>query len=254
MKSSVIAIVNQKGGVGKTTSAINISAYLSEFGKKVLLIDLDAQANATSGIGLKTNEITHNTYDLIIDKNATEKVLYPSPFDNLHVVPSKNDLAGAEVELVNIVSRETILKKRIEKYKKYYDYIIIDCPPSLGLLTLNALVACDCTIIPVQCEYFALEGIAKLVNTLDLVKENYNEKLEIAGIALTMYDKRTGLNRQVVDNARRFFKGVVFNTIIPRNIRITEAPSHGLPIMLYSPDSQGALAYYELTKEVCERV
>lgn len=254
MSSSIISVVNQKGGVGKTTSAINIAAFLSDQGLKVLLIDLDSQANATSGLGLKSDKIKGTVYDLILGGVSIKECLYPTAFDNLHIIPSSKDLAGAEVELVDSVSRETVLKLAIEPLKAYYDIILIDCPPSLGLLTLNALVASSGAIIPVQCEYFALEGIARLVETLTLVKNSFNEDLEISGIVLTMYDSRTALNRQVVENTRRFFKDLVFETIIPRNIRVTEAPSHGLPIALYSPDSKGAIAYYKLAQEVKSRV
>lgn len=254
MKAVVLSIVNQKGGVGKTTTSINLASYLSDHNKKVLLIDLDPQANATSGIGLRPEKIDKNIYDFLIEGVSISEVLYPTPFENLHVIPSSKDLAGAEVEMVGMVSRETLLRKQLVEASSFYDYIVIDCPPSLGLLTLNALVASDRAIIPVQCEYFALEGIAGLVNTLTLVKESLNPELEISGIVLTMYDKRTTLNKQVVENARRFFKGLVFDTIIPRNVRLTEAPSHGIPITLYSPDSAGALAYLNLAKEVMIRV
>lgn len=254
MKATVIAIANQKGGVGKTTTAINLASTLSERHYKTLLIDLDAQANATSGVGLKQEKIKENIYNLLVDPDAIKAVLYPTPFENLHIIPSTRDLAGAEIEMVNMVSRETILKDRLLSLKEFYDFIIIDCPPSLGLLTLNALVASDKTIIPLQCEYFALEGIASLINTMTLVKESFNPDLEIAGIVLTMYDKRTALNRQVVSNAKIYFKDLIFDTIIPRNIRLTEAPSHGLPILLYSPESSGAMAYDRLAEEVCSRV
>lgn len=253
-QAKVLVVVNQKGGVGKTTTSINVASYLSELGKKVLLVDMDSQANATSGVGLKSDRISHSVYDLLIESNAAAEVLYPTAFENLHVIPSSKDLSGAEVELVNMEGRESILKHKLALFKPHYDYIVIDCPPSLGLLTLNALVASDSTLIPVQCEYFALEGIASLINTLTLVKNAFNPHLEIGGIVLTMYDKRTALNRQVVDNVRRYFKDLIFETIIPRNIRLTEAPSHGLPVVLYSPASKGALAYYELAKEVINRV
>ena len=254
MTAVTISIVNQKGGVGKTTTAINIASYLSEQGKKVLLIDLDPQANATSGVGVRQDKIEWNLYHLLMDLKPVQECVYPTIFKKLHIVPSSRDLAGAEVELVKMVSRETCLKKRIKELAKFYEFIIIDCPPSLGLLTLNGLVACNKAIIPVQCEYFALEGIAGLISTLNLVKESYNPGLEIAGIVLTMFDQRTALNRQVVENTKRFFKDLVFDTIIPRNIRLTEAPSHGLPISLYNPRSKGAEAYYQLSKEVLCRV
>ncbi len=254
MQSTTICIVNQKGGVGKTTTAINLSSYLSESGKKVLLIDLDPQANATSGIGLNQEQIEENIYHLFQDPSRINDVLYPTPFENLHIIPSSRELSGAEIELVNHVSRETILKEALAPLKNYYDYIIMDCPPSLGLLTVNGLTAADKALIPVQCEYFALEGIAGLVNTLKLVKESLNPNLEISGIVLTMYDKRTALNRQVMENTKRFFKDLVFDTIVPRNIRLTEAPSHGLPIALYNPESKGAEAYFNLAQEVMTRV
>ena len=220
MSATVISVVNQKGGVGKTTTSINLASFISEQGKKVLLIDADPQSNATSGVGIKQDRVNYNLYHLLVDLKSVKDVMYPTIFDNLHIIPASRDLAGAEVELVKMVSRETILRKRIKELKEYYDYIIIDCPPSLGLLTLNSLVASDKAIIPVQCEYFALEGIASLVGTLRLVKESFNPELEIAGIVMTMFDKRTALNRQVVENTKHFFKELVFETVIPRNIQI----------------------------------
>ena len=253
-EATVIAIVNQKGGVGKTTTAVNLSSALAESGKKVLLVDFDPQSNATSGIGLKPECIQFSVYDLLRDETQLEQVLYPSIFENLHVIPATRELAGAEVELVNEVSRETRLRDRLRAVSSFYDFVIIDCAPSLGLLTLNALVAAHKAIIPVQCEYFALEGIASLVQTLTQVKDHLNPELEIAGIVLTMFDRRTSLNRQVVDNTRRFFRELVFETIVPRNIRLTEAPSHGIPISLYDASSTGALAYKSLAEEVVLRV
>ncbi|MGE4169533.1 MAG: ParA family protein [Candidatus Margulisiibacteriota bacterium] len=254
MNPIVLAIVNQKGGVGKTTSAINIATFLSESGLKTLLIDLDPQANATSGVGIKTGEIQASVYDFMVSDHLRTDVLYPTPFENLHLMPSSQDLAGAEIELVSVVSREWVLKKRLDVIKSAYDFIIMDCPPSLGLLTVNALVAADKAIIPVQCEYFALEGLARLVQTVSLVKGSYNPQLEVGGIVLTMYDSRTALNKQVAQNAKSYFSELVFDTIIPRNIRLTEAPSHGLPIALYSPLSKGSQAYLDLTKELIQRV
>ncbi|MCP4051286.1 MAG: ParA family protein [bacterium] len=256
MRAAVISVTNQKGGVGKTTTAINLASYLSENGSKTLIVDMDPQANATSGVGINKDRVRETVYDLLLGNLSgdLEKVLYPTPFENLHIVPSSKELAGAEIELVSIVSRETLLKNSLTKLRKYYEYIIIDCPPSLGLLTVNSLVASDKVIIPVQCEYFALEGIAGLINTLTLVKDSCNPDLEICGIVLTMFDKRTALNKQVVENARLYFNDLIFETVVPRNIRLTEAPSHGLPIALYSPDSRGAMAYKNLAKEVSERV
>jgi chromosome partitioning protein len=250
----VIAVVNQKGGVGKTTTAINLASFLSVRGKKVLLVDCDSQSNATSGVGLKMDEIEASLYDLLMDATCGADALYPTLFENLHIIPSTRDLSGAEIEMVNLPNRETLLRDHLAPFCAHYDYVIMDCPPSLGLLTLNALVAAHYTIIPVQCEYFALEGIARLIDTLTLVKESLNPNLEIGGIVLTMFDQRTALNRQVVDNVRKYFKGLIFETIIPRNVRLTEAPSHGLPIVLYSPSSRGAMAYQQLALEVESRV
>jgi len=246
--------VNQKGGVGKTTTAINLAAYLSEMGFKTLLIDLDPQANATSGVGLKQDKIVHTIYDLLTGQCGLSEALHPSPFDHLHVIPASADLTGAEIEMVSFVSRETVLRQITEPLRDHYPFVIIDCPPSLGLLTLNALSASDSVIIPVQCEYFALEGLSGLLNTIQLVKEGLNPQLEIEGVLLTMFDKRTTFNRQIVQNATAFFDNLLFGTIIPRNIRLSEAPSHGLPIALYQPDSQGSYAYQKLAQEVVERV
>ncbi len=254
LNATVIAVVNQKGGVGKTTTAINLASFLSASGKKVLMVDCDSQSNATSGVGLQLDEIDASLYDVLMDPSRAADALYPTLFENLHIIPSTRDLSGAEVEMVNMPNREFLLRDHLEPLKKHYDYILMDCPPSLGLMTLNALVAANCTIIPVQCEYFALEGIARLVDTLTQVKETFNPGLEIGGIVLTMFDRRTALNRQVVDNVRKYFKDLIFETIIPRNIRLTEAPSHGLPIALYSPTSVGAMAYFQLAKEVECRV
>ena len=253
MAANVISIVNQKGGVGKTTTSINLAAFLSEE-NKVLLIDLDPQANASSGVGLDTTKIEKNIYHLFLEKTPLDQILYPTIFDNMQMIPSSRELSGIEVELVNKVSRETLLKNRISDLIDYYDYIILDCPPSLGLITVNALTASSHVLIPVQCEYFALEGIGSLMNTLNLVKERLNPDLEIVGISLTMFDVRTMLNKQVVENTRGFFDNLVFDTVIPRNITLSEAPSYGLPIHLYRPESKGAIAYKKLTEEVISRV
>ena len=254
MRAVIFSVVNQKGGVGKTTTAINLASFLAESGHKTLLIDSDPQANASSGVGVRQDRIDKNIYHLIIENEPLESVIYPTAFDNLHLIPSSQDLSGAEIELIEYVSRETILKQRLEPLSAYYEFIIIDCGPSLGLLTINALTATHKAIIPVQCEYFALEGIAHLLDTLNLIKDGLNPDLEIMGIVLTMFDKRTSLNKQVVSNTKEFFKELVFDTVVPRNIRLSEAPSHGLPIALYNPYSKGAEAYYSLAKEVVARV
>lgn len=251
---AVISIVNQKGGVGKTTTAINLASYLAEHHKKVLLLDMDPQGNATSGIGLNQDEINASIYDVLVSESYIKDALYPTAFDSLHCIPASPTLAAAEVELVHEPSRELILKQRIAQLIPFYDVVLIDCPPSLGLLTLNALTASTHCIIPVQCEYYALEGIAGLVKTIKRVQASLNPDLDILGIVMTMYDSRTALNKQVVDNTRLYFKEVVFSTVIPRNVRLTEAPSHGLPVSLYNPKSKGAISYLNLTKEVMNRV
>ena len=253
-KGIVLSIVNQKGGVGKTTTAVNLASYLSELNNKVLLVDFDPQSNATSAIGIKKNKISESVYDLIINDADYKEVLYPTAFKNLDILPSSTDLAAAEVELVDKKQREFILKQKLENLKKYYDYIIIDCAPSLGLLTINALTASNQTIVPVQCEYFALEGISQLINTLRLIQKGLNPKLKIAGIVLTMVDIRTSLNRSVIENIKSYFDELVFDTMIPRNIRLAEAPSHGLPIALYKPECKGSISYLKLAKETIQRV
>ncbi len=251
--ATIYAVVNQKGGVGKTTTAVNLSSYIAESGKKVLLIDMDSQANATTGAGLQSDRIKKNSYHLLIEPNSIQDVIYPTPFENLHIIPATTDLAGAEVELVSLKEREHRLKQNIAAISNYYDYIIIDCPPSLGLLTINSLVAANKILIPVQCEYFALEGLAGLVQTIRRIQSHLNPSLTIGGIVLTMFDGRTGLNRQVLANTKLHFKELVFDTIVPRNVRLSEAPSHGLPIALYSAHSKGAYAYRNLAEEVIAR-
>jgi len=252
-KAVIYAIVNQKGGVGKTTSAVNLSAALAEQNKRVLLVDIDAQANATTGIGLSAAHIKENVYHLLVENAQVATVIYPSAFDNLHVIPASRDLSGAEIELVELPKRESLLNMSLSTVSQHYDYIIIDCPPSLGLLTINALNSACKVIIPVQCEYFALEGLAGLMQTISRIQQTFNPKLRIGGIALTMYDSRTALNRDVIKNTKEHFKSMVFDTIIPRNIRLSEAPSHGLPISLYSRNSKGAFAYNQLAQEVINR-
>ncbi|MFH1354921.1 MAG: AAA family ATPase [Candidatus Omnitrophota bacterium] len=248
----IIAICNQKGGTGKTTSAINISTYLALAGKKVLLIDLDPQANTTSGIGINKHNVTKSTYHVLLEEAELKDILHPTAISNLMLAPSNLDLTGAEVELVGALGREHRLKRALDKEKDNFDYMIIDSPPSLGLLTINALDAANSVLIPVQCEYYALEGLTQLDNTIRLVRENLNSNLEIEGVILTMADFRTNLTKEVIQEARNHFKGKVFNSVIPRNIRLTEAPSFGKPIALYDKDSVGAQKYEELTKELLE--
>ncbi|EAD3595929.1 TPA_asm: AAA family ATPase [Listeria monocytogenes] len=248
--SKVIALANQKGGVGKTTSSVNLSSSLAFLGKKVLLVDIDPQGNASSGVGVNKGEIEHCIYDVLVDDIAIQDVLQKTDLDNLNVIPATIQLAGAEVELVPAISREIRLKKAIDSIRDDYDYVIIDCPPSLGLLTLNALTAADSVLIPVQCEYYALEGLSQLLNTIRIVQKHLNEDLKIEGVLLTMLDARTNLGIQVIEEVKKYFQNKVFNTIIPRNVRLSEAPSHGKPILLYDAKSKGAEVYLELAKEV----
>lgn len=250
----VIAIANQKGGVAKTTTAVNLSACLAESGKKVILVDLDPQGNATSGMGIAKNKLARSVYDVLINNESLEDVLVKTEIKNLRVVPAQIELAGAEIELVSQPSREIKLASAVGEVKKEVDFMIIDCPPSLGLLTLNALTAATDVLIPVQCEFYALEGLSLLMNTLQRVTRALNPNLQILGALLTMFDARTNLSIQVVDEVKKFFKDKVFQTIIPRNVRLGEAPSHGKPIVLYDPRSRGAEVYWELAKEVLERV
>ncbi len=246
----IIAITNQKGGVGKTTTSVNLSACLAYLGKKVLLIDIDPQGNATSGIGINKGETQHCIYDVLIDDESLENVIQQTKVENLDAVPATISLAGAEVELVSTISREVRLKHAIENIKEKYDYIIIDCPPSLGLLTINALTASDAVIIPVQCEFYALEGLSQLLSTVRLVQKHLNQELYIDGVVLTMLDARTNLGIQVIEEVKKYFQDKVFKSIIPRNVRLSEAPSHGEPIIIYDPKSRGAEIYLELAREV----
>lgn len=248
--SKIIALANQKGGVGKTTSSVNLSSSLAFLGKKVLLIDIDPQGNGSSGVGVNKGEVENCIYNVLVDDVDLQDVLLHTELDNLDVVPATIQLAGAEVELVPAISREVRLKKAIAPIKDDYDYIIIDCPPSLGLLTLNALTAADSVLIPVQCEYYALEGLSQLLNTVRIVQKHLNEDLQIEGVLLTMLDARTNLGVQVIEEVKKYFQNKVFQTIIPRNVRLSEAPSHGLPIILYDAKSRGAEVYLELAKEV----
>ncbi|NLW59756.1 MAG: ParA family protein [Firmicutes bacterium] len=249
----VFAITNQKGGVGKTTTAVNLGAYLAVLGKKVLVLDNDPQGNATSGLGLRKNEIKKCIYDVLVSEVPIEEVILPTQVPNLLAAPATIRLAGAEAELVGMMARDQRLRRSLEPVRNGYDYILIDCPPSLGNLTLNALAAADAVIVPIQCEYYALEGLSQLMKTLQLVQKYSNPSLEVEGVVLTMYDHRTNLSQQVAEEVRNYFKDRVYNAVIPRNIRLSEAPSHGLPINLYDSKSKGAESYYELAKEVIAR-
>ncbi|WAA09540.1 ParA family protein [Fervidibacillus albus] len=248
--SKVIAVANQKGGVGKTTTSVNLSASLAHIGKKVLLVDIDPQGNATSGVGVEKADVPHSIYDLLIEDIHPKEVILSTSFENLHIIPSTIQLAGAEIELVPTISREVRLKRAIDQIKQDFDYIIIDCPPSLGLLTINALSASDAVLIPVQCEYYALEGLSQLLNTVRLVQKHLNHELMIEGVLMTMFDARTNLGIQVIEEVKKYFQDKVFQTIIPRSVRLSEAHSHGQPIITYDPKSRGAEVYIDLAKEV----
>lgn len=251
--TTVIALVNQKGGVGKTTTAVNLAAFLGKRKKKVLLIDMDPQANATSGLGIDKRELELTSYDVLVNDTAISDVIYETNADNVDICPANINLAGAEVELVTAISREQILKNAIGTIADAYDYVLLDCPPSLGLLTLNALTASNRLIIPIQGEYYALEGLSQLMDTINIVKKKLNPELEILGVVLTMFNLRTQLSRQVKEEADKYFGGKVFKTLIPRNVRLAEAPSHGLAICDYDKNSKGARAYEALAKEVIKR-
>lgn len=249
----IIAIANQKGGVGKTTTAINLSACLAEKGMKVLVIDIDPQGNTTSGLGINKDDLENTIYQMLIDECSIEKCMCKSVVENLFVLPSDVNLAGAEIELIGIENKEYILREKVEPIKDFFDYIIIDCPPSLNTLTVNAMTTADSVLVPIQCEYYALEGLSQLIHTINLVKQRLNEKLEIEGVVFTMYDARTNLSLQVVENVRGNLQQNIYNAIIPRNVRLAEAPSHGLPISMYDPKSAGADAYRELAEEILKQ-
>ncbi|MCD2493276.1 AAA family ATPase [Lacrimispora sp. NSJ-141] len=249
----IIAIANQKGGVGKTTTAINLSACLAEAGKKILTIDLDPQGNTTSGLGVNKNEKEHTTYELLIGQSTVEECLLQEVLPLLDVLPSNVNLSGAEIELIGISKKEFVLKREIDKIRDNYDFIIIDCPPSLNMLTVNAMTTADTVLVPIQCEYYALEGLSQLIHTINLVKQRLNPSLELEGVVFTMYDARTNLSLQVVENVKNSLKNTVYKTIIPRNVRLAEAPSHGMPITLYDTRSAGAESYRLLAEEVIQK-
>lgn len=249
----VIAVINQKGGVGKSTSVINLSACLGENKKKILVIDFDPQGNSTSGYGIEKEDLENDVYDVILHGYPIEDAIVETCEPNVFIVPATIQLATAEMELVSLEQREMFLKRAIAPIRDEFDYVFIDCPPSLGLLTINALIAADSLIIPIQCEYYALEGVAKLLESMEMVKRHKNPDLAIFGVLMTMYDSRTTLSKQVVDEVRKFFGKTMFKTIIPRNVKLSEAPSHGLPVVKYARVSKGSLAYMKLAKEVVAR-
>ncbi|MCM3747947.1 AAA family ATPase [Paenibacillus pasadenensis] len=250
--SKIIAITNQKGGVGKTTTSVNLGACLASLGKKVLLVDIDPQGNTTSGVGVNKADVENSIYDVLINEVDPREAVKRTEVPNLSIIPATIQLAGAEIELVPTISREVRLKKSLSQLRNDYDYILIDCPPSLGILTINSLTAADSVIIPIQCEYYALEGLSQLLNTVRLVQKHLNTSLQIEGVLLTMFDARTNLGIQVIEEVKKYFQQKVYQTIIPRNVRLSEAPSHGQAIITYDPRSKGAEVYLELAKEVIQ--
>ncbi len=252
-KTRVIAVLNQKGGVGKSTTVINLAACLGELKKKVLIIDFDPQGNASSGFGIEKEDLESDIYDVILQDTPIEDIIQETCEKKVFVAPATIQLAGAEIELVSAMARESILKEAISGIVDEFDYILIDCPPSLGLLTINALIAADSLIIPIQCEYYALEGVAKLLESMNMVKKRMNPELEIFGVVMTMFDTRTSLSKQVVEEVEGYFGKKMFTTVIPRNVKIAEAPSYGQPVCMYAPISKGAAAYAKLAKEVIKR-
>lgn len=252
-KTRVIAVINQKGGVGKSTTVINLAACLGESNKKVLIVDFDPQGNSSSGFGIEKEELESDIYDVILNDTDIKDVIQGTCEPKVFVAPATIQLAGAEIELVNVMARESVLKEALDTVKDEFDYVFIDCPPSLGLLTINALIAADSLIIPIQCEYYALEGVAKLLESMNMVKKRMNPELEVFGVVMTMFDSRTSLSRQVVEEVQEYFGKKMFKTVIPRNVKIAEAPSYGQPVCMYARISKGATAYQKLAKEVVSR-